>query len=447
MKNMYKYFKDSLKEITRYYALLVEETKSQRIVGSTNEWVLDNFYMISEQEKVLRVDLQSKEFRHVGGNRTEAIAQLLTGYLDRCHYQIDQTLLLRFLSQQQARQKDYLTYPEVCALLPILKTVLIGKLAELCRRLRESGAYHYSPTDKAGADMERLNESARNNLLMMNIFNSLKKVTKLPMAELIDSVSFSERMLKNEKAEMYDQMYDRTKDDYRARIIRLAKKRHMKEYDLVKEIVTKADEKEEHVGWQLFPPKHWNARAYWYICIVALVTAALGFGFAWIAVGKWNLWMTAVLALLMLVPMSQVVIDLFNQLLYRIHKPVNTFKLKFKDGLIPKEYATMVIMPTILKNKQKTVELLEQLEVYYLSNINRASDGQRLESRPQNLYYTLIGDAAAYKEADAPWDNEVVEAGLAKVKELNEKYGAPIFNFVYRKRAFVQVTVVDECPT
>ena len=436
MKNMYKYFKDSLKEITRYYALLVEETKSQRIVGSTNEWVLDNFYMISEQEKVLRVDLQSKEFRHVGGNRTEAIAQLLTGYLDRCHYQIDQTLLLRFLSQQQARQKDYLTYPEVCALLPILKTVLIGKLAELCRRLRENGAYHYSPTDKAGADMERLNESARNNLLMMNIFNSLKKVTKLPMAELIDSVSFSERMLKNEKAEMYDQMYDRTKDDYRARIIRLAKKRHMKEYDLVKELVAKADEKEEHVGWQLFPPKHWNARAYWYICIVALVTAALGFGFAWIAVGKWNWWMTAVLAVLMLVPMSQVVIDLFNQLLYRIHKPVNTFKLKFKDGLIPKEYATMVIMPTILKNKQKTVELLEQLEVYYLSNINRASDGQRLESRPQNLYYTLIGDAAAYKEADAPWDNEVVEAGLSKVKELNEKYGAPIFNFVYRRRAW-----------
>ena len=35
-----------------------------------------------------------------------------------------------------------------------------------------------------------------------------------------------------------------------------------------------------------------------------------------------------------------------------------------------------------------------------------------------------------------PWDDEVVEAGLAKVKELNEKYGAPIFNFVYRKRAW-----------
>ena len=60
MRNRYKLFKKSVKDITQYYLLLVEETKSQRLVGSTNEWVLDNYYMISEQEKVLRVDLRSR---------------------------------------------------------------------------------------------------------------------------------------------------------------------------------------------------------------------------------------------------------------------------------------------------------------------------------------------------------------------------------------------------
>ncbi len=426
--------------------LLVEETKSQRLVGSTNEWVLDNYYMISEQEKVMKVDLKSREFRRIGMKRIATLEQLLLGFLKKCHYQIDKGLLFRYLSQVQVKQKDYLTYPEVCALLPLVKHVLIKELAGLCRQMEETKAYHYMLTDKSNASMDYLNEASRQNLMIMNLFNSLKKMTKLPMAELLDAVSFSERMLKGEKCGMYDQMYDRTKDDYRAKIVRLAKKRGMKEYDLVKELVEKADEKEEHVGWQLFPPKRWNARAHWYIWIVALASAAIGVAFSWWATGGWS-WITALLAVLMLVPMSQVVIDLFNQLLYRIHKPVNTFKIKFKDGLIPKEYATMVIMPTILKNKAKTVELLEQLEVYYLSNINRASSAgpdpnggnrafQRLESRPQNLYYTLIGDAASYKEADAPWDDEVVEAGLAKVKELNEKYGAPIFNFVYRRRAW-----------
>jgi hypothetical protein len=260
---------------------------------------------------------------------------------------------------------------------------------------------------------------------MMNIFNSLKKLTKLPMAELIDAVSFSEKMLKGEKAGMYDEMQDKTKEDYRAKIVRMSHKQKRGEYGLVKELVAHADEKNEHVGWELFPPKRWKARAHWYIWIVATASFVLACGFAHLATSCFhsdmgNLWwMVLLLTLIMAVPMSQVVIDLFNQLLYHLHKPVGTFKLKFKDGLIPKEYATMVIMPTILKNKEKTVELLEQLEVYYLSNINRGEGRDSFSNASgQNLYYTLIGDAAAYKEADAPWDDEVVEAGLAKVKEL-----------------------------
>ena len=442
MKSTYSVFKDSVKTITEYYMLLVEETKSQRLVGSTNEWVLDNYYMISEQEKVLKVDLLSKSFRKLEGERMKQLEGILHEFLSRSHYQIDKNMFFHYLKQVQEERKDYFSYPEVCAQLPLMKCILLKELADLCRQLADSHAYHYSPTDKALADMEKLNEAARQNLTMMNLFNSLKKMTKLPVSELIDTVSYSEQLLKNEKADMYDQMYDRTKDDYRAKITRLAKRKtengkRKTEYELVKELVAKADEKGEHVGWQLFPPKKWNARAHWYVWIVVLASLGLAFGFASWATSKQGFnWITIVLTVLMWVPMSQIVIDLFNQLLYRIHKPVNTFKIKFKDGLIPKEYATMVIMPTILKNKARTNELLEQLEIYYLSNINRASDGQRLESRPQNLYYTLIGDAAAGPNEDMPWDEEVVEAGLAKVKELNEKYGAPIFNIVYRRRAW-----------
>ena len=438
MKNTYKAFKESIKTITEYYLLLVEETKSQRLVGSTNEWVLDNYYMISEQEKLLKVDLLSKDFRKLEGQPIQRLEQVLRGFLSHYHYQVDKEVFFNYLKQAQEQDKYYFSYPEVCALIPLMKCIILKELANLCSDLKAANAYHY-PTDRSLADMEKLNEAAQHNLMMMNLFNSMKKMTRMPVSELIDSVSFSEQALKAEKAGMYDQMYDRTKDDYRGKIVRMAKKRKMSEYELVKELVAKADAKGEHVGWQLFPPKKWDSRAHWYVAIVSIFSLALAFGFSYLAFGLGSsqaIWLTVILTLLMTVPMSQIVIDLFNQLLYKIHKPVNTFKIKFKDGLIPKEYATMVIMPTILKNKAKTIELLEQLEVYYLSNINRASEGQRLERRQQNLYYTLIGDAASYKEADAPWDNEVVEAGLNKVKELNEKYGAPIFNFVYRNRAW-----------
>ena len=156
MKSTYKIFKESVKEITHYYLLLVEETKSQRLVGSTNEWVLDNYYMISEQEKVLKVDLRSRSFRELEGRRVEQLKEVLKGFLEKCHYQIDKTLLFRYLSQVQVKQHDYLTYPEVCALLPLVKCVLLEDLADLCHTLAASHAYHYSPTDKSSADMETM---------------------------------------------------------------------------------------------------------------------------------------------------------------------------------------------------------------------------------------------------------------------------------------------------
>ena len=458
MRNVYRIFCSNVKEVTDYYLLLVEETRHERLVGSTNEWVLDNYYLISEQEKVMRVDLRSREFRRIAPARMTMLQQILHNYLSHCYHQLDKGLLFRYLNQVQLRSKDYLSYPEVCALPVLIKHILIGELADLCRELRNDGAFRYQLTDSKQIGEQQLERAAQQNLMMMNIFNSLKRLSKLPMAELIEGVSFSERMLMDERAGMYDQMYDRTKDDYRNRIVRLSRKLHMSEYELVKRLVMRADAgiadtihltdddgrlhrpgKPAHVGWQLFPPKRWKARSHWYVAIVALATLLLSAAMAALLTHRGAATIPLVMlaaALLLLIPMSQVVIDLFNHLLYRIHKPRGTFRLKFKDGLIPEQYATMVIMPTILKNKEKTIALLEQLEVYYLSNINRGGDGVRLENRQQNLYYTLVGDAAAAAESDMPWDDEVVEAGLTKVKELNEKYGAAIFNFVYRRRAW-----------
>ena len=157
----------------------------------------------------------------------------------------------------------------------------------LCRELELGKCHHYSVTAKVHTCRDNLDEAARRNLMMMNIFNSLKKMSKLPMAELIDAVSFAERMLKAERAGMYDRMYDKTKDDYRAKIVRLCKKQGVKEYDFVKRLVAKADELGEHVGWQLFPPKRWEARARGYVWIVALGALALAAGFAlWAAGGR-----------------------------------------------------------------------------------------------------------------------------------------------------------------
>ena len=123
MKSTYTTFKQSIRQITHYYMLLVEETKSHRLVGSTNEWVLDNYYMISEQEKVLKEELRGVEHGKwkVTADRRQVIWDLLEGFLRKCHYQVNKTLIFRYLTQVQQRQKDYLGYQEVTALLPLMK--------------------------------------------------------------------------------------------------------------------------------------------------------------------------------------------------------------------------------------------------------------------------------------------------------------------------------------
>ena len=42
----------------------------------------------------------------------------------------------------------------------------------------------------------------------------------------------------------------------------------------------------------------------------------------------------------------------------------------------------MVVIPTIIKNKEKVEELMKKLEVYYIAN------------KSDNIYFTLLGDCS-----------------------------------------------------
>ena len=89
----------------------------------------------------------------------------------------------------------------------------------------------------------------------------------------------------------------------------------------------------------------------------------------------------------------------------------------------------MVVIPTIIKSKEKVKELMKKLEVYYLAN------------KSENLYFTLLGDCSQSDKREEEFDKEVIEEGRKEVKRLNKKYktdeeSLPIFNFIYRKRVF-----------
>ncbi len=88
----------------------------------------------------------------------------------------------------------------------------------------------------------------------------------------------------------------------------------------------------------------------------------------------------------------------------------------------------MIIIPTIVKSKEKVQELFEKLEVSYLAN------------KSPNLYFTLLADASSSSKEIEEYDEEIVKEGNLQTKKLNEKYPNENneemgkFQFIYRKR-------------
>ena len=126
---------------------------------------------------------------------------------------------------------------------------------------------------------------------------------------------------------------------------------------------------------------------------------------------------TAIVAIL---PIENIVSKIIQYVLSKVIKPKLIPKIDFQNG-IPENCSTMVVIPTIVKSKEKVKELMKKLEVYYIAN------------KSKNLYFTLLGDCSSGNKEIEEFDEEVIREGIEQSKSLNEKYGN-IFNFVYRKR-------------
>lgn len=139
-----------------------------------------------------------------------------------------------------------------------------------------------------------------------------------------------------------------------------------------------------------------------------------------------NILISIILGLFILIPVQTIVVQVMQYLLSKFVTPKMIPKLDFTDG-IPKENTTMVIIPTILKSKEKTEELMKKLEVYYLAN------------KSENLYFTLLGDCSSSNKEQESFDEVVIKSGISMTKLLNDKYKDetfPKFNFIYRKRVW-----------
>ncbi|QEH38872.1 N,N'-diacetylchitobiose phosphorylase [Aquisphaera giovannonii] len=165
--------------------------------------------------------------------------------------------------------------------------------------------------------------------------------------------------------------------------------------------------------------------------LMALALALLG----WAAgAGPWSAggaggWAWAGLAAVLLaglLPLSDIVVGLVNHFLTLLLPPRVLPKLEFKDG-VPEEFATFVVMPSMLVRPGNAEALCERLETHYLANPTA------------RVRFALLTDFADAPDEVMPNDAALIEDALGRIAALNRRYaggGPDLFYLFHRRRLY-----------
>ena len=292
-------------------------------------------------------------------------------------------------------------------------------------------------------------EMAVNKVLMGNSITSIKEIQRINFLEIFEKINGVEEILKKDPAQVYSKMDYKTKDYYRGKIKEISKKTKISEIYIARKMLEIAQEnfekegenKKSHIGYylidkginKLYDRLEYSTKreeteqnkAKIYILSVTILSILVSIFLNYLLSLKIQNTVISILSfILFLIPSSEIITQIIQYILNKTVKPKLIPKIDFSNG-IDKEHATFVVIPTILKNKEKVQEMMENLERYYLAN------------KSENLYFALLGDCSQSSLKEEKFDEEVIQEGIEQVERLNKKYpneDFPIFSFIYRER-------------
>ncbi|HET9589603.1 MAG TPA: hypothetical protein VFO91_12530, partial [Anaerolineales bacterium] len=272
-------------------------------------------------------------------------------------------------------------------------------------------------------------QQAAMTVTVRNVITSMRLTSAFDWAVFFEQVSPVDKILQRDPR--YAEMDFVTRDAYRHAIEDLSRGTGLSEIDVTERVVDRArragverhaseqPERERHsdpgyylisqgrrtlereLGYRVSLKRRilrWyvQASAPGYLGSLAVVTAMV------MAVPLWHAQEAgvstaglALLALLALIPASDLAMALINRTVMAILKPRPLPRMALRNG-IPKELRTIVVVPTLLTNLQAIDEQVERLEVHYLAN----SD--------DDLRFALLSDWRDASSEHMPGDAELL---------------------------------------
>ena len=304
---------------------------------------------------------------------------------------------------------------------------------------------------------------------MGNSITSIKNIQRINFIEIFEKINQVDDILKQDPANVYDKMDYKTKIYYRNTIEEIAKKTKISEIYIAKKCLELARKKENqegenyqeiklssedvkvkktaqynkeaHIGYYLIDngknillsdllnkkirsqPKEKKMRIFITLKIILSLVFSVLFGiFIFRQTNSYILFILS--ALLLYLPVENILVQIFQYVLSKLIKPKLIPKLDFQNG-VPEEYSTFVVIPTIIEKPEKLENMFKKLETYYIAN------------KSDNIYFALLGDVTSSDKKEEKFDEEISRKGIEIIRELNKKYpdnNFPKFHFIYRKR-------------
>ena len=304
------------------------------------------------------------------------------------------------------------------------------------------------------------NRQAGEQLACGNAFTSLRQLALLDWRELFEKLSRVEQILRFDPSGVYAGMDFKSRDRCRRAIEELAHAAAKTEEQVAEQVIelatragheTTDDERRNHVGiWlvgegraelaRLLPCRErlrYRSLAWVYSHHAAIYALGIGFftllfislivffalppGLSQVAASP------AIflgLVLLLLIPISQLAIEVVNYLITRLLPPRSLAKMDFAETGIPDAFRTLVVVPLMLVDEETIRAEVEKLEIRYLAN------------KEANLLFSLSTDYTDSVTLSCEDDRVLLQIATEYLEALNQRHGDERFFLFHRERTW-----------
>jgi len=303
-------------------------------------------------------------------------------------------------------------------------------------------------------NLREQNRRAMEQIASRNAFTSLRQLDLLDWRDVFEQLSRVEQVLRFDPSGVYTDMDFDTRDRCRRAIEELALRSGQSEEQVAQRAIDMAnqslhaaaeDERQYHVGtWLLgegrrkfallidcresagFRAMQWVYRHYSAVYFLGLgafsalfLSLIIGFGMTGQSPG-----IQVLTALLLLVPVSQLSIEVVNYFVTRLLPAQTLPKMDFKDSGIPDAFRTLVVVPMMLVDDESIRAEVEKLEIRYLAN------------KEDNLLFSLFTDYTDSLQLQRDDDAQLLRSAIERIQDLNQRYGGERFFLFHRERTW-----------